>query len=85
MTDAIQPAGKVALLRVADAAKRQGKPWIVEACSSALGYIEHLESEQARTLERRRRAGYARAAALTPERRSEIASLAGRCRQVGQR
>lgn len=82
MTDATATA-KATLQRIADAAERQGKPAIQAACSSVLACIEQLESEQERNRAARRRAGYARAQALTPERRREIASWAGRCRQAG--
>ena len=75
---------KATLQRIADAAALQRKPAIQAACSTVLTYIEHLESEQERSRAMRRRAGYARAQALTPERRREIAVWAGKCRQAGR-
>jgi len=66
------------LRRMADAAREQGRVKLASTCLLALSYIEQLEAELALIQANKRKAGYARADALTPERRREIAIQAGR-------
>jgi hypothetical protein len=72
---------KVDLQDLLDRAQAQGRHALAARLVAALAYIEELEARLDAIDERRRRAGVARAESLTPERRREIATIAGRIRQ----
>lgn len=59
-------------------ARDQGKQAMGARLIGILAYIVELETKLDVIDERRRHAGYARAESLTPERRREIATMAGR-------
>jgi hypothetical protein len=73
------------LERLIELAQSQGKQTLAARCLAALAYIEELEAELAAIRQGQQRGGFARAQAMSPERRRALAVNAAKCRHGARR
>jgi len=78
VTDRLPLGPKAELERMYEHAHAKGGLTAAAKLLEAIAYIEALEARLEQIADQRRQAGYARAEALTPERRRQIAVQAGK-------